>query len=115
MRSLVLDLARLIAGAGCLLVFAAGRVESRGRLGAARRMARAGGFVAALGSALVAALSLAAGGVGGNAPFQAASALAALASGFVALLAGLAGKPRPSGAFAALLWLASLAFALALG
>lgn len=88
---------------GCGMVLRAGRLEAEGRLVEARRAARGGGFVAAIGSLLAAA------GAAGLPAERGASrgvvAALMLASGFAALLAGLSGKPRPTG-WAALLLLA---------
>jgi hypothetical protein len=71
---------------GCGLLLRAGRLEAAGQLIEARRVARQGGFLGALGSLVAAA----------GAP-QLAPAMLLLASGFAALLAGLSGKPRPTG------------------
>jgi hypothetical protein len=76
----------LFLAMGCGLVLRAGRSEAAGRLVEARRSARQGGFLAALGSLVAAA----------GAPRALAAGLL-LASGFAALLAGLSGKPRPTG------------------
>jgi hypothetical protein len=89
---------------GCGMVVRAGRLEAEGRLFEARRGARHGGILAALGSLLAAA-----GAAGLPAKAGAAPGLVAvlmLASGFAALLAGLSGKPRPTG-WAALAFLVS--------
>jgi len=80
---------------GCGMVLRAGRLEAEGRLVEARRGARQGGFLAALGS-LLAAVGAAALPVAGGASRGLAAALL-LSSGFAALLAGLSGKPRPTG------------------
>lgn len=85
----------LFLAMGCGMVLRAGRLEAEGRLKEARRVARHGGFLAALGSLLAAA-----GAAGLPAESGAGRGVAAvlmLASGFAALLAGLAGKPRPTG------------------
>ncbi len=111
---LVHDLARGMAGVGCFLVLVAGGLERRGELRAARRLARTGGFTSAVGAAVQAASVPFLAWTAASAVPLGASVLAALASGLVALLAGLAGKPRPSGSFAALLWIASLVLYLAL-
>ncbi len=85
----------LILAMGCGLVVRAGRLEGRGHLVAARRGARSGGFLAAIGSLAAAAgvrvLPPSAGGARGLV------AGLMLGAGFAALLAGLSGKPRPTG------------------
>lgn len=81
--------------AGIYLVLHAGRLESKGRRRAARGEARAGGKIAFWG----ATAAFAAGG--GASP----GLVALVVAGWLALLAGLAGKPRPTGQFAAALWL----------
>jgi hypothetical protein len=85
----------LFLAMGCGMLLNAGRMEAEGRLFEAKRRARQGGFLAALGSLL------AAGGAAGL-PAKAGSlrgvvAGLLLAAGFAALLAGLSGKPRPTG------------------
>jgi hypothetical protein len=93
-------LARLVVLAmGCGMVLRASRLEAAGRLAEARRGARQGGFVAAVGSLLAAAG--AAGLPARSGRMTAASAVLLLAAGGAALLAGLAGKPRPTGWLAA--------------
>ena len=93
----------LFLAIGCGTVVRAGRLEGEGRLVEARRGARQGGFLAALGSLLAAtgAAALPESGV-----LKGAVAVLMLASGLTALLAGLSGKPRPTG-WAALLLLAA--------
>jgi len=87
MRAVVSFLPRLLFLAmGCGLLLRAGRLEAKGSLVEAKRVARQGGFLGAIGSLLAAAF----------AP-KAAVAVLLLASGFAALLAGLSGKPRPTG------------------
>jgi len=85
----------LFLAMGCGMVVRAGRLEAQGKLVEAKRGARLGGFLAALGSLLaaVAAAGLPAGS--GQGPGVVAALM--LGSGFMALLAGLAGKPRPTG------------------
>jgi hypothetical protein len=85
----------LFLALGCGMVVRAGRLEAEGRLFEARRGARNGGFLAALGSLLAAAS--AAGLPAESAASRGLVAGLMLASGFVALLAGLSGKPRPTG------------------
>src|SRR5262245_22605973 len=85
----------LILAMGCALIVRAGRLEAEGRLLEARRGARRGGFIAALGSILAAAA--AAGLPEGEGPVRGIVAGMLLASGLAALLAGLSGKPRPTG------------------
>lgn len=85
----------LLLAMGCGMVLRAGRLEAAGRLVEARRGARHGGFLAAIGSLLAAAGA-------GALPAEAGAsrglvAALMLASGFTALLAGLSGKPRPTG------------------
>jgi hypothetical protein len=77
------------------MVVRAGRLEAVGRLFEARRTARHGGFLAALGS-LLAAGGAAGLPAGGGAERGIVAGLM-LASGLAALLAGLSGKPRPTG------------------
>ena len=91
---------------GCGMVLRAGRLEAEGKLVEAKRGARQGGFLAALGSLLAAvgAAALPAGRV--------PVAGLMLASGFAALLAGLSGKPRPTGWAALLLLTAGIVVAL---
>ncbi len=95
---------------GCGLVLRAGRLEAAGQLVEARRGARQGGFLAALGSLLAAPGVYALPASGGQARGLAAGLL--LASGFAALLAGLSGKPRPTGWAAAGLFAAGVIVAL---
>jgi hypothetical protein len=85
------------------MVVRAGRLEAQGRLFEARRGARHGGFLAAVGSLLAAAGAAGLPGESGMSRGVVAGLM--LASGFAALLAGLSGKPRPTG-WAALLLLA---------
>jgi hypothetical protein len=91
-------------------VLRAGRLEAGGQLIEARRGARQGGFVAALGSVLAAAGVFALPASVGPAHGVAAGLL--LGSGFAALLAGLSGKPRPTGWAAAFLLAAGVIVAL---
>jgi hypothetical protein len=80
-------LARLaFLAVGCGLLLRAGRSEAAGHLVEARRVARQGGFLGAIGSL-----------VGAASASGAVAACLLLASGFAALLAGLSGKPRPTG------------------
>jgi hypothetical protein len=96
---------------GCGLVLRAGRLEAAGSLLEARRSARQGGFLAALG-ALFGAASVFALPEGARHEREIAAGLL-LASGFAALLAGLSGKPRPTGFAAAALLAAAIVVALA--
>ena len=91
----------LFLAMGCGMILRAGRLEAEGRLVEARRGARHGGFLAALGSLVAAA----------GAPRALVAALL-LASGFAALLAGLSGKPRPTGWAALALLVAGVVVAL---
>ena len=75
---------------GIALVVRAGTLERVGRLVEARRAARGGGWLAAVGSLLAAA------GAGALPHARGPVAGTMLAAGFAALLAGLAGKPRPT-------------------
>jgi hypothetical protein len=95
---------------GCGLVLRAGRLEADGRLEEARRGARQGGFIAAIGSLLAAVGAATLPAQRGVSPGVVAGLL--LASGFAALLAGLSGKPRPTGWAAAALLAAGVAVAL---
>jgi hypothetical protein len=105
MSAFVSFLSRLLFLAlGCGMVIRAGRLEAEGRLVEARRGARHGGFLAALGSLLAAAGAAGLPADGGASRGVVAALM--LASGFTALLAGLSGKPRPTG-WAALLLLAA--------
>ena len=94
----------LFLAIGCGTVVRAGRLEGEGRLVEARRGARQGGFLAALGSLLAATGASALPAESGV--LKGAVAVLMLASGLTALLAGLSGKPRPTG-WAALLLLAA--------
>jgi hypothetical protein len=100
----------LFLALGCGMVVRAGRLEAEGHLVEARRGARHGGFLAALGSLLAAA-----GAAGLPAEAGVSRGVVAglmLASGFAALLAGLSGKPRPTGWGALLLLVAGVVVAL---
>jgi hypothetical protein len=92
----------LFLAMGSGMILRAGRLEANGSLVEARRAARNGGFLAALG-ALAAAAGIARGVVAGL----------MLASGFAALLAGLSGKPRPTGWAVMALLLAGVVVAIA--
>ena len=96
----------LFLAMGCGMVFGAGRLEAEGKLVEAKRRARQGGFLAAVGSLLAAV---------GAAALPALSGIVAvlmLASGFAALLAGLSGKPRPTGWAALALLVSGIVVAL---
>ncbi len=103
----------LVAGppawVGCFLALQAGRRESRGQLGAARRGIRLGGFLicgGAAGAVVAALVALISYPASSGCPLLLTAALVSLGgSGFVALLAALSGKPRPSGTFAVALYL----------
>jgi hypothetical protein len=111
MTAFVSFLSRLLVLAlGCGMVVRAARLEARGQLVEARRGARLGGFLAALGSLLAAAGAAGLPAEGGAARGVVAGLM--LAAGFAALLAGLSGKPRPTGWAAALLLLAGVVVAL---
>jgi hypothetical protein len=104
-------LARLLFLAmGCGMVLGAGRLEAEGKLVEARRRARQGGFLAALGSLLAAVGAAGLPAEAGPARGWVAGLL--LASGFAALLAGLSGKPRPTGWAALALLVAGIVVAL---
>lgn len=104
---------------GCLMVVTAGIVESRGwRRRAARRVDTAGRLMflscAAYAATVLGGLALSSPQTRGEwlpGPWSAGlivlSAIALGLAGFVGLLAGLSRKPRPSGTFAAVLYLAS--------
>jgi hypothetical protein len=96
---------------GCGMVVQAGRLEAEGRLVEAKRVARNGGFLAALGS-LVAAVGAAALPASAGVSRGIVAGLM-LAAGFAALLAGLSGKPRPTGWAAAALLAAGAVVAVA--
>ena len=85
----------LFLAMGCGVVVRAGRLEAAGQLVEARRAARNGGFLAALGSLLSATAAVALPDAAGYARGVVAALM--LLSGFAALLAGLSGKPRPTG------------------
>jgi len=121
----------LIAGgfatAGCFLLLVAGLRERRGRLGRARRIVSLGGrgmFLATAAHTLLlfAALLRLPSRLVRELVEQAPQGVSLLIgggialglAGFAGLLAGLSRKPRPSGMFAAILYLAALA-ALAAG
>jgi hypothetical protein len=92
----------IVAATGFLLILLAGRREARGDLQAARRLVRLGGwpaFSGALSLALLAGLAD---------PLAIAGAMTFAVSGCAGLLAGLSGKPRPTGQFAAALFIAGL-------
>jgi hypothetical protein len=96
----------------CLILLAGWREEA-GRGVEARLIARRGGFGMAIGATLqvVSAVLwyLAARDLSRSAVWSAVIAMLATGlSGFVGLLAGLSGKPRPSGGFAAVLFLTGL-------
>jgi hypothetical protein len=111
MSAFVSFLSRLLFLAlGCGMVVRAGRLEADGRLVEARRGARHGGFLAALGSLLAAAGAAGLPAEGGVSRGVVAALM--LASGFAALLAGLSGKPRPTGWGALLLLVAGVIVAL---
>ena len=100
-------LARLLFLAmGCGMVLGAGRMEAEGRLEEAKRRARQGGFLAAVGSLLAAV------GAAALPSQRGVVAVLMLVSGFAALLAGLSGKPRPTGWAALALLLAGIVVAL---
>lgn len=101
--------AAVTAVAGLLMILLAGGREARGELGAARRLVRLGGWLAVPGSFGSAVLIHTA----ASGPFALAGALFFFGAGFTALLAALSGKPRPSGHFAAALFLAGLLCLLA--
>jgi hypothetical protein len=100
----------LFLAMGCGMVLRAGHLEGEGHLVEARRGARHGGFLAALGS-LLAAVGAAALPAGSGAARGLVAGLL-LASGFAALLAGLSGKPRPTGWAALALLVAGVVVAL---
>ena len=85
----------LLLAMGCGLVVRAGRLEAAGSLIEARRLARRGGWLSALGSLVASVGALALPDAAGAGRFVAAGLL--LTAGFAALLAGLSGKPRPTG------------------
>ena len=116
-----------LATAGCFLVLVAGRSERRGRLARARRIVSLGGrgmFLATAAHALLlfAALLRLPSRLIRELMEQAPQGVSLLIgggivlglAGFAGLLAGLSRKPRPSGVFAAVLYVAALA-ALAAG
>jgi hypothetical protein len=113
MNALVSFLPRILFLAmGCGMVIGAGRMEAEGRLEEARRKARQGGFLAAIGSLLAAAGAAGLPAAAGSGRGIVAGLV--LASGFAALLAGLAGKPRPTGWAALALLAAAVVVALLL-
>jgi hypothetical protein len=79
----------LFLAMGCGMLLRAGRLEADGRLVEARRGARSGGFVAAIGSLLAAAGAL--GLPAEHGVTRGIVVVLMLASGFTALLAGLSG------------------------
>ena len=100
----------LFLAMGCGVVVRAGRLEAAGDVVEARRGARHGGFLAALGSLVSATAAVTLPDAAGNARGVVAGLM--LASGFAALLAGLSGKPRPTGWAALLLLVAGVVVAL---
>ena len=100
----------LLLAMGCGLILRAGRLEAAGQLEDARRGARNGGFLAALGSLVAAAGAAALPAEAGSSRGLAAALF--LASGASALLAGLSGKPRPTGWAATALLTAGVVVAL---
>lgn len=100
----------LFLALGCGMVVRAGRLEAEGRLLEARRGARHGGFLAALGSLLAATGAAGLPATGGASAGLVAGLM--LASGFAALLAGLSGKPRPTGWAALALLVSGIVVAL---
>jgi hypothetical protein len=101
--------AAVTAAAGFLMVLLAGGREARGELPASRTLARLGGWLAVPGSFGTAVLIPAA----ASGLFAIAAALLVCSAGFAGLLAALSGKPRPTGHFAAALFLAGLLALLA--
>ena len=100
----------LFLAMGCGMLLRAGRLEAEGRLVEARRGARSGGFVAAIGSLLAAAGAF--GLPAGHGVTRGIVAALMLLSGFAALLAGLSGKPRPTGWAALALLVSGIVVAL---
>ena len=111
-----------VATSGCYLVLHAARLEARGALRPARAQARLGGktaFLAIDGLLILVLVSLIVVSVtqrGTLVPSNAVVVVQILAgaactggAGLVALLAGLSAKPRPSGYFAAALYVVGLA------
>jgi hypothetical protein len=110
-----------LAAVGCWRLVASGRWEARGNVEGARRLARNGGFLLAgatlghlaTGAWLLAGLDPRARGLlldprGASLLALVVGGFAALAAAWIGLLAGLSGKPRPSGMFAAGLFVLSL-------
>jgi hypothetical protein len=110
-----------IATSGCYLVLHAARLEARGALRPARIQVRLGGKTAFLAIdgllilLLVSSIIVAVTRRGSLVPIGASTVVVVLAgatlagtAGLVALLAGLSGKPRPSGYFAAALYVTGL-------
>ncbi|HEX4826434.1 MAG TPA: hypothetical protein VFV19_19195 [Candidatus Polarisedimenticolaceae bacterium] len=97
----------LLLAFGVAMVLSAGRLEAEGRLVEAKRTARRGGWMAAVGAPVgaVGAATLPA--------YGAFVAIALLVSGFAAWLAGLSGKPRPTGWAAAVLLFVGVVVAIA--
>jgi hypothetical protein len=85
----------LLLAMGSGMIVQAGRLEANGSLVQAKRTARNGGFLAALGALAAAAGAGVLPATAGMARGVVAGLM--LASGFSALLAGLSGKPRPTG------------------
>jgi len=106
----------LLGTAGCLLLLAAGRRYSRGRLAPARGLGRRAGFLLATGDASLALFAAAAalGGSGRLSWTGLAGAALFGAAGLVGLLGGLSGKPRPADGFAAALHVAAACCVLTL-
>jgi hypothetical protein len=104
-----LTAAAVTAAAGLLMILLAGAREARGELSPARRLVRLGGWLAVPGSFGTAVLFHTA----ASGPIAIAGAVLVSGAGFAGLLAALSGKPRPSGHFAAALFLAGLLCLLA--
>jgi hypothetical protein len=97
------------AAAGFLTILLAAGREARGELRVARRLVRLGGWPATAGAFGTAVLIHTA----ASGPLAIASAVLICSAGLAGLLAGLSGKPRPTGHFAAGLFLAGLLLLLA--
>ena len=112
--ALVLVVALSPAAAGCSMLLLAGRVERRGQLRIARRLARQSGGWCLAGVAAfffgALAVELAGEPIVPSVPTAFGLGMAGLAgSAVLATLSGLAGKPRPSGALTVLAYVGGLA------
>lgn len=101
----------LVLAMGVGMVIRAGRLEAGGSLVEAKRSARNGGWLAALGSLVAAAGAGFLPAASGHTRLAVAGLM--LGAGLASLLAGLSGKPRPTGWAALALFAAGVVVAIA--